>query len=82
MLAGSGIEVWEVIASWRALGEDWERLRTGYAWLTEPQLRAALAYYKLYPAEVDERLALDSDWTAERMAAELPFARSPSLGPG
>lgn len=80
VVAGSGVEVWEVIASWRALGESWDRLRAGYPWLTEPQLRAALAYYKLYPEEVDERLALEDEWTAERMAAELPFARSPGLG--
>ncbi len=80
-VAGSGVEVWEVIASWRSLGESWERLRAGYPWLTEPPLRAALAFYEMCPNEVDERLTLEDEWTAERMDAELRFARSPGLGP-
>jgi uncharacterized protein (DUF433 family) len=48
-----------VIATWKAQGLDEEMLREAYEWLTEPQLRAALHYYSLYPQEVDERLSVE-----------------------
>jgi uncharacterized protein (DUF433 family) len=75
VVAGTGLDVWEVIASWRAGGGDFGKLRKGYPWLTEPQLRAALSYYELYPAEIDARLEREAQWTPERVAKELPFAR-------
>lgn len=75
VVAGTGLDVWEVIASWHACGRDFGKLRKGYPWLTEPQLRAALSYYELYPAEIDARLEREAQWTPERVARELPFAR-------
>ena len=79
VVAGSGLDVWEVVATWRAGGGDWEDLRTDYPWLAEPQLRAALAYYELYPAEIDARLAREERWTADRVRRELP-ALAPRTG--
>ena len=32
VIAGTGLDVWEVIASWQAMGEDFSRLRAGYPW--------------------------------------------------
>jgi uncharacterized protein (DUF433 family) len=75
VVAGTGLDVWEVIATWKAGGEDERKLRKSYPWLTEPQLRAALAYYELYPGEIDARLEREERWTPERVARELPFAR-------
>lgn len=43
VVAGTGLDVWEVVATWRAGSEDFDQLRTNYHWLREPQLRAALA---------------------------------------
>jgi uncharacterized protein (DUF433 family) len=77
VIAGTGLDVWEVVASWRAMAEDFGRLRAGYHWLTEPQLRAALSYYKLYPREIDERLEREESWTPERVRRELPFTTPP-----
>ncbi len=77
VIAGTGLDVWEVIAAWREANEDFERLRAGYPWLTEPQLRAALSYYRLYPEEIDERLERERSWTPERVRSELPFATPP-----
>lgn len=74
VVAGSGLDVWEVIAAWRALDEDFGRLRAGYPWLAEPQLRAALSYYRRYPQEIDARLERERSWTPERVRRELPFA--------
>jgi uncharacterized protein (DUF433 family) len=74
VIAGTGLDVWEVVAAWRAGGEDLAALKAGYAWLDETALHAALGYYRLYPAEIDARLAREAEWTAARVRAELPFA--------
>ncbi len=74
VIAGSGLDVWEVVAGWRAVAEDFGRLRAGYPQLTEAQLRAALFYYSLYPEEVGARLEREGRWTMERVRGELPFA--------
>ena len=52
---------------------EWRSWRS-YHWLTEPQLRAALAYYQLYPDAIDARLEREESWTPERVARDLPFA--------
>jgi uncharacterized protein (DUF433 family) len=75
VVAGSGLDVWEIVATWQAVGKDYGRLRKSYAWLTEPQLRAALSYYELYPGDIEARLDREARWTPERVARELPFAR-------
>jgi len=73
VVAGTGIDVWDVIAAWKAGGQDPEKLRGDFSWLKETQLRAALAYYQLYPAEIDARLERERSWTPERLRKELPF---------
>jgi uncharacterized protein (DUF433 family) len=79
VLAGTGLDVWEIIATWKVASRDEEKLRQTYHWLTPVQLRAALTYYRFYPEEIDQRIALDEEWTPERISEELPFA---FLGPG
>lgn len=74
-IAFSGLEVWEVIATWKEGGGRWETLVEAYPELSEHQLRAAVAYYGAYPEEIDERLAREAYWTPERVAQELPFTR-------
>jgi uncharacterized protein (DUF433 family) len=74
-LAQTGLEVWEVIATWRAAGETWEALVAALPEVSALQLRSALTYYALYPAEIDARLAREATWTPERVASDLPFTR-------
>jgi uncharacterized protein (DUF433 family) len=76
-VAFSGLEVWEIIATWKEAGERWEVLVEAYPELLENQLRAAVAYYRAWPEEIDERLARERYWTPERVADELPFTRHP-----
>jgi uncharacterized protein (DUF433 family) len=75
VIGGTGLDVWEIIATWRESQQDEKELRKSYGWLTEAQVRAALSYYKLYPQEIDARLEREALWTPERVRRELPFAQ-------
>ena len=72
-VAGSGIEVWEVIAAYMSVDRNFKRLAKALHWLTEQQLKSALGYYKLYPEEIDGLLAENDKWTSERIDATYPF---------
>jgi len=72
-VAGTGIEVWEVIANYKSVDEDIERLHTIYHWLTEFQLKAALAYYWTYPQEIDHLIDQNENWTRESIQNKYPF---------
>lgn len=74
-ITGTGIEVWEILATYKSLAEDREALRESYGWLDDKQLSAALSYYELYPEEIDARLSLEDRWTPETVWSELPFTR-------
>jgi uncharacterized protein (DUF433 family) len=74
-LAGTGLDVWELVAAWRACGENYDELRDNYPWLEEAQLRAGLSYYQLYPEDIDRRLERESRWTPEETWSAFPFAR-------
>jgi len=76
LVAGTGLDVWEVIRTWQDAGASFDETRANYPWLSEAQVRAAIAYYELYPVEIDERLKREREWTAERVRKELPFAAS------
>ncbi len=79
VVAGSGLDVWQIIATWLAGDKDEQQLAENYPWLTLPQLRAALAYYERYPDEIDKRLAQEQQWTPEQVRREFPFmVRRPS----
>ncbi|MGB5817511.1 MAG: hypothetical protein WBH85_15510 [Thermoanaerobaculia bacterium] len=74
VVAGSGLDVWEVVATWQGVSEDRGKLRESLAWLTEVQIRAALSYYELYPGDIDPRLERERQWTPERVRREFPFS--------
>ena len=72
-IAGTGIDVWEVIANYNTVGQDLERLSTIYHWLTELQIRAALAYYRAYSKEIDDLITQNENWTQESIQRMYPF---------
>ena len=74
-IAGTGIDVFEVIKAYREMGRDPERLRDAYHWLSDIQLRAALAYAEAYPYEIEARIALDDRWTPEETWKAYPFTK-------
>jgi uncharacterized protein (DUF433 family) len=67
-IAGTGLEIWEVVATYSSLDRDAERLRQAYHWLSDGQLRAALGYYAAYPEEVDRQIARNESWTPDQLA--------------
>ncbi|MBZ0169686.1 hypothetical protein MELA_01130 [Candidatus Methylomirabilis lanthanidiphila] len=71
-IAGAGLEVWEIIATYQSLERDVERLRHAYHWLSEPQLRATLGYYAAYPEEIDRQISQNDAWTQARLAERYP----------
>jgi len=77
-VAGTGIEVWEVIATYKGLKEDFKRLQKAYHWLSREQLKAALGYYMIYPQEIDRLIERNEQWNDEKVRERYPFMRSPS----
>ena len=72
-LAGTGLDVWEVIASYKSMGDSFGRLKSAYHWLEEDILRAALFYYECYPGEIDARSQRNEAWTSESTRKRYPF---------
>jgi len=77
-MAGTGIEVWEVIAAYKSMKEDFKRLQKAYHWLSAEQLKAALGYYAIYPQEIDRLIERNERWSDEKVRERYPFTRSSS----
>ena len=76
-VAGSGIDVWEVIATFRGLKEDYEKLKKAYHWFNNQQIRSALSYYALYPEEIDELIDQNERMTQDEIVKKFPFLAKP-----
>lgn len=74
-VAGTGVDVWEIVAAYRRSDEDRGRLKDSFPELDEQQLRAALNYYELYPAAIDRRLEREDELGPEQVYEEHPFMR-------
>ena len=72
-IAGSGIEVWEVIAVYKSVGKDFSRLQKAYHWLTEQQLRSAVGYYRAYAEEIDRLIKQNEELTGDDVHKRYPF---------
>ncbi|MDI6889599.1 MAG: DUF433 domain-containing protein [Thermodesulfovibrionales bacterium] len=72
-IAGTGIEVWEVIATYKGVDEDFARLRKAYHWLTEQQLRAAIGYYRAYKDEIDHLIKQNEELNTKSISEKYPF---------
>jgi uncharacterized protein (DUF433 family) len=77
-IAGTGLEVWEVIATFRNLEKNLKRLQKTYHWLTSEQIRSALAYYSAYPEEIDKQIRKNEEANEEKIKERYPFLVSPS----
>ena len=77
-IAGTGIDIWEFIATFKGLGEDYDKLKDAYHWLSDQQLRSALSYYALYPDEIDDKTTRNEDITQEKVIKRFPFLSKPA----
>jgi uncharacterized protein (DUF433 family) len=71
-IAGTGLDVWEVVSTYKSLNRDDGRLRDAYHWLSEPQLRSALAYFRLYPEEIERQIVRNEAWSKDQLADRHP----------
>ncbi len=72
-IAGTGIEVWEIIATYKGVDENFNRLQKAYHWLTEQQLRSAIGYCKTYPEEIDLLIKQNEGLAEEHVLKRYPF---------
>jgi uncharacterized protein (DUF433 family) len=77
-IAGTGIEVWEIVAQYKSLKRDPEKLSQAFHWLTKAQVKAALSYYTAYPDEIDDTIKRNEQWTEKTLERRHP-ALSPSV---
>jgi len=77
-IAGTGIDIWEFIATFKGLGENYDNLRETYHWLSDPQIRSALSYYALYPDEIDQRITRNDMITPKKVLKRFPFLAKPA----
>jgi len=71
-LAGTGIDVWEVIATYKSVEQDKARLQEVYSWLSEAQLRATIGYYMTYSKEIDRIITLNERWSPAHLRKQHP----------
>ena len=72
-VAGTGLEVFEVIKTFRAAGENWHRLKAALHWLSDAQLRAALTYAEAYPEDIYPLIEADEALTPEKLYERYPY---------
>jgi uncharacterized protein (DUF433 family) len=77
-VAGTGIEVWEIIAQYKSLNRSQKQLKQAFHWLAPGQIKAALGYYVAYPYEIDDLIARNEQWTEETLERRYP-ALSPRV---
>jgi uncharacterized protein (DUF433 family) len=77
-IAGTGIDIWEFIATFKGLDENYNKLKETYHWLSGQQIRSALSYYALYPDEIDEKINRNEDITQEQVIKRFPFLSKPA----
>lgn len=77
-VAGTGIEVWEIIATYKSVKQDIKRLKIAYHWLSQEQLKAVFGYYSAYPGEIDQLIEQNERWNEEKVRDRHPFMGPPS----
>ena len=77
-IAGTGIDIWEFIATFKDLDENYDNLKKTYHWLSDQQIRSALSYFALYPDEIDETIIRNEELTQEKVLKRFPFLARPA----
>lgn len=81
-VAGTGLDVFEVINVFRTCGEDRAATAEALDSLTPEELQAAFDYYEAFPDEIDERLTREAEITPEYLRARFPQPEPAHRGTG
>ena len=71
-VAGTGLEVWEIITTYIGVKQNLKRFQKAYHWLTEQQLRAAIGYYTVYREEIDQQIEQNESWSKDTIIENYP----------
>jgi hypothetical protein len=63
---------------YRSVGKNVKRVKKAYHWLSQEQLKAAIAYYSVYPEEIDRLVERNKSWTRKKIQERYPFMASRS----
>jgi uncharacterized protein (DUF433 family) len=77
-IAGTGLEVWEIINTFRNVARNMKRLQQAYHWLASEQIRSALAYYSTYPEEIEDQIRKNEEMDEKKVKERYPFLVSSS----
>ena len=72
-IAGTGLDVWEIIATYISVNNKFPRLRKAYHWLSDQQLKAAIGYYTAYRDEIDSLIKQNESWNSKTIVDHYPF---------
>ena len=70
-IAGTGVEVWEVVYEYQIVGEDVEALKKALPHLSERQLAAALNYGRIYSEEINALINANDAVIPEKVAGRF-----------
>jgi hypothetical protein len=74
-IAGTGLEVFEVVSQFRLMDEDWNRFRRAFHWLNDDQLRAAVSYAETFPGDIDPLIDELRNFDLEEVWRKYPFMK-------
>jgi uncharacterized protein (DUF433 family) len=74
-IKGTGIEPWLVAMTYETADGDWQAVRESFEWLTEEQLRAAMAFAEANPEIIRERIDREKNLDLEAFWRTHPQSR-------
>ena len=72
-IAGTGLDVCEIIATYISVNNNFPRLSKAYHWLSDQQLQAAIGYYTAYRDEIDCLIEQNESWNRKAVVDHYPF---------
>ena len=72
-IAGTSLDVWEIIATYISVNNNFPRLRKAYHWLSDQQIQAAIGYYTAYRDEIDRLVEQNESWNRKTIVDDYPF---------
>ena len=80
-IAGTGLDVWEIIATYISVNNKFPRLRKAYHWLSDQQLQAAISYYTAYRDEIDRLIEQNESWSSKTVVDHSSYNSRESICP-